>query len=151
MSLRMRGMPTKCLLPNSKFERFSRDFRVIVPAVRMVKSVRNLLPICELHAILERFCDFIVSFALWRSLFFSRRRAIAGRLPPVCYVVRSRHSAVLWGLVGQRVTSTFPPPPQEDIPCSTARDVSASQAAPAAPPPCHTAVVPGGERGPLPP
>ena len=32
-------------------------------------------------------------------------------------------------------------PPQEDIPCSTARDVSASQAAPAAPPPCHTAVV----------
>ena len=83
MSLGMRGMPTKCLLPNSKFERFSRDFRVIVPAVRMVKSVRNLLPICEIHAILDRFCDFIVSFALWRSLFFSRRRGIAGRLTPV--------------------------------------------------------------------
>ena len=83
MSLGMRGMPTKCLLPNSKFERFSRHFHVIVPAVRVVKSVRNLLPVCEFHAILERFGDFIVSFALWRSLCFSRRRGIAGRLTPV--------------------------------------------------------------------
>ena len=34
----------------------------------------------------------------------------------------------------------FPPPPH-DIPASTAGDVSASQAAPSAPPPLHTAVV----------
>ena len=63
MSMRIRGMQTKCLLPNSETALFSRDCDPYAHRVAGSLFAYRLRSLRDFRAILARFLDIIIMFA----------------------------------------------------------------------------------------